>query len=308
MLEKLQLPDLATQDMVNQIARCYMLWMIVGFIPRPKDFNYSCLKETTLNAHMLEQLQLPDLATQDMALERVTVLRPHVIAQRDIKNIFLVGLPRGPRATRLFEHFCWIDTAMHVLKDFRDALDSMTEDHFNWEPYFDDLIESLPDYCHMGQGIWHVKVPFFCWDVVKKRDEVHPDHLHPPVHRQRKGGDAGRRARAIEKGREPVEIDKLVSEDDHATCDIGSISRNHTQEVTPGASGMTYQPINTEIVSYTMSQISRNTSLSSLDNVFGGYWPQHFENAPNFTSLPVLPMSIETPDIVNILEDSNIDI
>ncbi|KAH0636643.1 hypothetical protein KY289_036558 [Solanum tuberosum] len=126
--------------------------------------------------------------------------------------------------------------------------------------------------------------------------------------RQRKGGDAGRRARAIEKGRVPVEMDELVSQDDHATCDIGSISRSHTQEVTPGASGMTYQPINTEIVSYTMSQISRNTSLQSLDNVFGGSWPQHFENAPNFTSLPVLPMSIETPDIVNILEDSNIDI
>ncbi|KAH0738354.1 hypothetical protein KY290_037059 [Solanum tuberosum] len=74
-----------------------------------------------------------------------------------------------------------------------------------------------------------------------------------------------RRARAIEKGRVPVEMDELVSQDDHATCDIGSISRSHTQEVTPGASGMTYQPINTEIVSYTMSQISRNTS-NELDD------------------------------------------
>ncbi|KAK6780400.1 hypothetical protein RDI58_022584 [Solanum bulbocastanum] len=58
---------------------------------------------------------------------------------------------------------------MHVLKDFRDALDFMTKDHFNWEPYSDDLIESLPDYYRMGQGIWRVNAPIFCWDVVKAR-------------------------------------------------------------------------------------------------------------------------------------------
>ncbi|XP_049346783.1 protein MAIN-LIKE 1-like [Solanum verrucosum] len=39
---------------------------LLGFIPRPQDFNRSSLKVTALNAHMLEQLQLPDLATQDM--------------------------------------------------------------------------------------------------------------------------------------------------------------------------------------------------------------------------------------------------
>lgn len=112
-------------------------------------------------------------------------------------------------------------------------------------------------------------------------------------------------ARAVEKGRAPIEMDESVSEDDHTTSDIGSISRGQTQEFTPGASGMTYQPTNTDIVPYTTSQILRNPSLSSLENVFGGSRPQHFENAPNFNSPPGLPMSIETPDVVNHLEDSN---
>ncbi|XP_049366480.1 uncharacterized protein LOC125831322 [Solanum verrucosum] len=138
-----------------------------------------------------------------------------------------------------------------------------------------------------------------------RRDEVHDDHLHSPVRRRGKGGVTGRMARAIEKGRTPIEIDKSVSEDDHTTSDIGFISRGQTQEFTPGASGMTYQPTNIDIVPYTRSQILRNSSLSSLENVFGGSRPQHFENAPNFNSSPGLPMSIETPNVVNHLVDSN---
>ncbi|KAK6774110.1 hypothetical protein RDI58_029349 [Solanum bulbocastanum] len=54
-------------------------------------------------------------------------------------------------------------------------------------------------------------------------------------------------------------------------------------------------------------QISRDPSFSSLENAFGNYRPQHFENAPNFTSSPV-PMSTEIPDAMTNLEDSNIEI
>ncbi|XP_015167276.1 serine/threonine-protein phosphatase 7 long form homolog [Solanum tuberosum] len=50
----------------------------------------------------------------------------------------------------------------------------MTEDQFIWEPYSDELIESLPDYCRIGRDIWRVRAPIFCWDVV----EVHlPDRV-----------------------------------------------------------------------------------------------------------------------------------
>ncbi|WMV13712.1 hypothetical protein MTR67_007097 [Solanum verrucosum] len=45
----------------------------------------------------------------------------------------------------------------------------MMEDNFIWEPYSDDLIERLPDYCRIGRDIWRVRDPIFCWDVI----EVH---------------------------------------------------------------------------------------------------------------------------------------
>ncbi|XP_049349512.1 serine/threonine-protein phosphatase 7 long form homolog [Solanum verrucosum] len=76
--------------------------------------------------------------------EKVTVLSLQIVAQRDARTISHVGLPRGPHAT-----ICQ-------------------------EPYSDDLIESLPPYCHAGRNIWRVRVSIFCWDVV----EVHlPDRV-----------------------------------------------------------------------------------------------------------------------------------
>ncbi|PHT58103.1 hypothetical protein CQW23_00466 [Capsicum baccatum] len=65
---------------------------------------------------------------------------------------------------------------------------------------------------------------------------------------------------------------------------------------------MTYQ--HTEIVPYMTPQISRYSSLSSLENIFGSYRPQPFENAPNFTSSPV-PMSIDIHDAINNLKNLN---
>ncbi|KAK6803758.1 hypothetical protein RDI58_001542 [Solanum bulbocastanum] len=162
MLEQLPLLDLATQDIINQMARCYMFWMIVGMMMADTSGNY------------LKLMYLPMLKDLNViwGWERVTILKPQVITQRDIENNFLAGLPWGPRATRWFAHFNWTDTTKHVLKVFRDALDSMTDDQFIWEPYSDDLIESLPDYCRIGRDIWHVRAPIFCWDVI----EVHlPD-------------------------------------------------------------------------------------------------------------------------------------
>ncbi|KAH0765353.1 hypothetical protein KY285_001224 [Solanum tuberosum] len=158
----------------NELIRTIGDWQnicqrLLGFTPCPQDFNHNSLKVSALNAHMLRQPQLTDMETQYMiwACERVIVFRPQVIAQRDIRNIFPAGLPKGPHATRWFARFSWTDTTKHVLKVFRDAFDSMTEDQFIWEPYSDELIESLPDYCRIGRDIWRVRAPIFCWDVVE---------------------------------------------------------------------------------------------------------------------------------------------
>nr|XP_019071422.2 serine/threonine-protein phosphatase 7 long form homolog [Solanum lycopersicum] len=171
MLEQLQLHDLTTQEMIDQMARCYMFWMIacmmmadtsgnylkLMYLPMLEDLNvvssYSsgsatlaCLYRFLYRASQSNQNEIAGFLPllQIWAWERVTVLRPQVIAQRDIENNFLACLPRGPCATRWFAHFSWTDTTKHVLKLFRDSLDSMTEDQFIWEPYSDDLIESLP--------------------------------------------------------------------------------------------------------------------------------------------------------------------
>ncbi|KAH0633066.1 hypothetical protein KY284_035852 [Solanum tuberosum] len=94
------------------------------------------------------------------------------------------------------------------------------------------------------------------------------------------------RACAVERRQVPVEMDEAASEDDQTTGDIGSTSRSHTREFTPMAPGI---------------QV-----FLSLENVFGNYLPQH-ENASNFTSSHVL-LSMEIPDAMTNLEDSNIEI
>ncbi|XP_016567992.1 uncharacterized protein LOC107866449 [Capsicum annuum] len=105
---------------------------------------------------------------------------------------------------------------------------------------------------------------------------------------------------------ESMKNSQIGLEDDQTTTnhDFGSTSMGCTQEFTQ-ASGMTYQ--HTEIVPYMTlqtPQISRYPSLLSLDNIFGGYPPQHFKSAPNFTS-SLVPMFIDIPNAINNLENSN---
>ncbi|KAH0638911.1 hypothetical protein KY285_035497 [Solanum tuberosum] len=455
-----QLSDLATQDMVNEKARCYMFWMIAGlmladtsggvlklmYLPMLEDItavgSYSwssatlaCLYRFLCKASQSTQNEIAGFLPllQIWAWERVTVLRPQIVAQRDTRNIFPVGLPRVPHAVRWFAHFSWTNTTKHVLRVFRDALDSMTEDQFIWEPYSVDLIESLPDYCrvaaleeiygeipspfpfdvthfhhdrrgrpntnwelehaqwlpfwnHIDQYVCNAQIihgslryddPYLIWfrritrfvignptsrpqqlqgyvpnatayetmarhihlmvnkaislgdnpsmeefyiframvrdegsncltyvqeaDRINvqanyRRDEVQLGYegelgvmrkltiaiktvswvscgsLQLQSRRRGKGGVAGRRVRAVERGRALIEM----GDEDQATQDVQAAPE--------------YEPTNSEIVPYMTPQtpqISRDPSISSHENVFGSYRPQHFENAPNFTSSPV---------------------
>ncbi|XP_060216418.1 serine/threonine-protein phosphatase 7 long form homolog [Lycium barbarum] len=106
MQRQLKLPDMKTQDIVNQIARCCMFLLIAGtlmadtsvsylklmYLPMLKDVNaigsYRCLcKASQGNQHEIARF-LPLL--QVWVWERVTVLRPQIVAQRDTQNIFLL--------------------------------------------------------------------------------------------------------------------------------------------------------------------------------------------------------------------------
>ncbi|KAH0654430.1 hypothetical protein KY290_031375 [Solanum tuberosum] len=167
MLSQPQLPNMATQDMVNQKARYYMFWMIAGMMMADTSGGYLKL----MYLPMLEDIDKIGFIVGGVrpwhtyiiffvkphriwAWERVTFLSPQIVAQRDARTISPVGLPRGPHATRWFAHLSWTNTTKHALKVYRDALDSMREDQFIWEPYSDDLIESLSLYCHAGRNIW----------------------------------------------------------------------------------------------------------------------------------------------------------
>ncbi|KAM3320593.1 hypothetical protein P3S67_007795 [Capsicum chacoense] len=201
MLGEPQLSDMVTQEIVNQKARCYMFWMIAGmmmkdtsgaylklmYLPMLEDVNAigSYSWDSATLAYLYSFLCKASQSTQNeiaeflpllqvWAWERITVLRPQIVGKRGTRNIFSTGLPRGPHSTRWFAHFSWTNTTKHVLRVYRDTLDSMTEDQFIWKPYGDDLIENLPDYCRAGCDMWRVRVPIFCWDVV----EVHfPDRV-----------------------------------------------------------------------------------------------------------------------------------
>ncbi|KAM3290281.1 hypothetical protein P3S67_018570 [Capsicum chacoense] len=423
MLSEPQLSEMATQEIVNQKARCYMFWMIAGtmmadisgsylkliYLPMLEDVNaigsyswgsatlaylyrFLCKASQSIQNEIVGYLPL----LQVWAWERITALRPQIVGKRDTGDIFPNDLHRGPHDTG------W------------DALDSMTEDQFIWEPYNDDLIESLPDYCRAGRDMWCVRVLIFYWDVVEVHlpdrvmrqfglqrvipnpflfDSTHFCHdrrgrpntnwelehaqwlpfgrsennisvmhqsimghfgmmtptlfgtdvllvfslvilisvlnankvmcliqLHMKQWRVMRGKDgvAGRRERDIARDQVHVEMNEIYEaaqnaqislEDDQETTnhDFSSTSMVCTQEFTQ-ASGMTYQ--HTQIMPYMTPQtqqtpqISRYPSLSLLDIIFSSYQPQHFENAPNFTSSPV-PMSIDIPDATNNLENLN---
>ncbi|KAH0632989.1 hypothetical protein KY284_035775 [Solanum tuberosum] len=66
-----------------------------------------------------------------------------------------------------------------------------------------------------------------------------------------------------------------------AECLLKWVKRIKPQKMSKQHRNMNQQIL--EIAPYMTPQISRDPSLSSLDNVFGSYRPQHFKNAPNFT-------------------------
>ena len=36
-----------------------------------------------------------------------------------------------------------------------------------WQPYIDDVLSSLPEYCRIGQELWHSVMPLICFQIVE---------------------------------------------------------------------------------------------------------------------------------------------
>ncbi|KAF3654766.1 hypothetical protein FXO37_16303 [Capsicum annuum] len=277
---------------------------LLGFVPSLRDFTSSFLKVSALKVHMLSEPQLSDMATQEIVNQK---------ARCYIVPIFYWDVVEVHLPDRVMRQF-GLQQARHIhsMVDKAKSLGdtpSYEDLHMFRKMVLDQSFDCLR-YVYEDDRI-HISADY-------RRDEVQPDQLHPPIRRRGKDGVAGRRERAIARDQVPVEMNEMdevmqnaqiSSKDDQATTnhDFGSTSMGYTQEFTQ-ASGMIYQ--HTEIVPYMTPetpqtpQISRYPSLSSLDNIFGSYQPQHFENTPNFTSSPV-QMSIDIPDATNNLENLN---
>ncbi|XP_069148316.1 protein MAIN-LIKE 1-like [Solanum lycopersicum] len=136
---------------------------LLGFIPRPQDFNRSSLKVTALNAHMLEQLQLPDLTTQEMIDQMARcymfwMIAGMMMADTSGNYLKLMCLPML-EDLNVVSSYSWGSATLACLYRFLCKASQSNQNEiagflpllqFIWEPYSDDLIESLPDYCRIG--------------------------------------------------------------------------------------------------------------------------------------------------------------
>ncbi|KAM3326496.1 hypothetical protein P3S67_001622 [Capsicum chacoense] len=255
------------------------------------------------------------------AWERITVLRPQIVGKRGTRNIFPTGLPRGPYATRWFAHLSWTNTSKHVLKVYRDALGSMTEDQFIWETYTDDLIESLPDYCRAGRDMWRVRVSIFYWDVIEVQlpDRVMRErHIHSMVDKAKSLGDT--------PSYEDLYMFRKMVRDQSSDC-LRYVHEANRIQVSADYRRDGVQPDQERAIARDqvpdemneMDEAMKNSQIGSEDDQtttnhdFGSTLmgcTQEFtqalgiQSAPNFT-LSLVPMSIDIPDTTNNFENLN---
>ncbi|KAM3324993.1 hypothetical protein P3S67_000117 [Capsicum chacoense] len=116
---------MATQEIVNQKARCYMFWMIAGMMMADTSGAY------------LKLMYLPML-----------------------EDVNAIGSYSWGSATLAYLYRFFCKASQSIQNEIAEFLPLLQE------PYTDDLIESLPDYCRVGRDTWRVKVSIFCWDVV----------------------------------------------------------------------------------------------------------------------------------------------
>ncbi|KAM3287490.1 hypothetical protein P3S67_020920 [Capsicum chacoense] len=129
MLSEPQLSDMATQEIVNQKARCYMFWMIAGTMMADTSSSY------------LKLMYLPML-----------------------EDVNAIGSYSWGSATLAYLYHFLCKSSQSIQNEIAGFLPLL---QFIWKPYTDDLIESLPDYCRAGRDMWRVRVPIFCWDMVE---------------------------------------------------------------------------------------------------------------------------------------------
>ncbi|XP_012848924.1 PREDICTED: serine/threonine-protein phosphatase 7 long form homolog isoform X1 [Erythranthe guttata] len=199
------LPDGASEDTVKFYARAYILQLLGGqllsdmsnnkvklmYLPLLRDFEaagrmswggavLACLYRALCRATKPETSDIcgPLVLLQIWAWERVPFIRPGRLSPRQELPPDIVSgdhfLPSAPYGSRWNVGFKLETVGTHVLVLYRDQLDNMKDDQFVWEPYPDEVLASLPEYCLSGGRIWQTVAPLICFDVVEFH---HPDRV-----------------------------------------------------------------------------------------------------------------------------------
>ncbi|GMQ06210.1 hypothetical protein CsSME_00050878 [Camellia sinensis var. sinensis] len=176
-------PDDAADELVQQHARAYILWLIGGvllpdksqnllklmYLPLLRDidvigqyswgaaalaFLYRMLCRATQVG--VTQIGRPLVLLHIWAWERLIRIAPSrrqlvapgevPIGQRDMQ------IPAGPRGSRWRVDMSHEVVSTHVVVVYRDQLDRMIDGEFIWQPYA-DVLHTLPDYCRLGEDI-----------------------------------------------------------------------------------------------------------------------------------------------------------
>uniref|UniRef100_A0A2N9FXJ1 Aminotransferase-like plant mobile domain-containing protein n=1 Tax=Fagus sylvatica TaxID=28930 RepID=A0A2N9FXJ1_FAGSY len=76
-------------------------------------------------------------------------------------------LPGGPYGTKWRNAKDIKDVSTHVLEQYRSDFSRQRPDQVIWEPYTDDVLSSLPEYCRIGQEVWRSVTPLICFQIVE---------------------------------------------------------------------------------------------------------------------------------------------
>ncbi|KAL8156522.1 hypothetical protein AgCh_001569 [Apium graveolens] len=80
---------------------------------------------------------------------------------------FWAGQLAGPHRVRWLVHHSFSEKNGRTLPVYRVILDDIGPSHFKWQPYTQDVLDSLPAYCLRGQAIWSYCGPLICIFIIK---------------------------------------------------------------------------------------------------------------------------------------------
>ncbi|XP_057971910.1 uncharacterized protein LOC131160335 isoform X2 [Malania oleifera] len=206
------LVDDADEEVVKRHARAYILLLIGGclfadksqnnvhlmFLPLLSDLddagNYSWGSATLAwlyrelcraTVPSTREIAGPLILLQLWAWDRC----PHIAPQRRGLRQPELGengqpLPAGALGVRWKDDLRTTMIGQHVLTWYRYQLDRQRADQMIWEPYTNDMLQTLPPFCLAGREVWRAVVPLICFHIVEwhRPDRVMRQFgLHQPI-------------------------------------------------------------------------------------------------------------------------------